>query len=346
MTESGRRKTRVVSMAELDSVVEALDSGAVVALPTETVYGLAARADLPEAVGSIFQAKQRPADNPLIVHAADPDSALSLGRAVPAYAERLAARFWPGPLTLVLKSAREWPWVQAGHGTIAVRVPEPRYLRALIRRVGPLAAPSANRSGRPSPTTAEHCVHDLGGRIPLIVDGGPSPGGMESTVVDCTGAKPVLLRPGPVTAQDLEAVVRGGAAQAMEGRAGVTLEASAGGSVSPGVTGPGPPMSPGTRHPHYRPRARVVLVDDLSALEDDLSTANVQQAMTIGPVLTAAHHPRRWDALEELARNLYAWFREADDLGVPVIYVERVPAVGLGAAVMNRLTKAAAPERR
>jgi L-threonylcarbamoyladenylate synthase len=321
-----------VSTAELDPVIEALAAGEVVALPTETVYGLAARADLPQAVEAIFRAKERPSDNPLIVHAADAESALSLGRAVPGYARRLADRFWPGPLSLVLESAREWPWVQAGHSTIAVRVPEPRYLREVIRRVGPLAAPSANRSGRPSPTTADHCLQDLDGRVPLIVDGGHAPGGMESTVVDCTGAEPVILRPGPVTAEDVQAVVDDGAAESFEGRGRVT-----------GQAGPGTSASPGTRHPHYRPRARVVLVDDLKALDRRLASPDVAEAMTIGPVLTHARHPRRWDTLEELARHLYAWFREADDLGVSVIYVERVPDEGLGAALMNRVTKAAAP---
>lgn len=329
--------TRVVPTTELDPVVEALDAGQVVALPTETVYGLAARADLREAVEAIFRAKDRPADNPLIVHAADAEAALSLGRSVPAYAHRLAAVFWPGPLSLVLQSARAWPWVQAGHPTLAVRVPEPAYLRELLGRVGPLAAPSANLSGRPSPTTAAHCMKDLGGRIPLIVDGGPSPGGMESTVVDCTGPEPVVLRPGPITAQALRRAIRDDGPVGSGTVGGIRggedpAEADPGSSTPPGST-----ASPGTRHPHYRPRARVVLVDDLATVDAD-------EAMTIGPVLTGARHPRRWTDLRELARHLYAWFREADDLGVPVIFVERVPAEGLGEALMNRLLKAAMPD--
>lgn len=333
MTEPGRRSTRIVALTQLDPVVEALTSGEAVALPTETVYGLAARADLPEAVEAIFRAKDRPSDNPLIVHAADADAALCLGGAVPAYAERLAERFWPGPLTLVLESAKDWPWVQAGHRTIAVRVPEPDYLREIIRRVGPLAAPSANRSGRPSPTTAAHCLHDLGGRIPLIVDGGPSAGGVESTVVDCTGPEPVILRPGPVTAEDIEAAVRESTAES-----GTSPDGSA------AEPGPNTPVSPGTRHPHYRPQARVVLVDDLASIEDAFSSEGTLEAMTIGPVLTGARHPRRWETLHDLARHLYAWFREADELGVPVVFVERVTEHGLGAALMNRLAKATATE--
>ena len=342
MTESGRPPTRVVSTAELDSVVEALEGGQVVALPTETVYGLAARADRRDAVEAIFRVKGRPLDNPLIVHAADADQALSLGRAVPAYAKRLAERFWPGPITLVLESAQDWPWVQAGHRTIAVRVPEPLYLRRLIRQVGPLAAPSANRSGRPSPTTAHHCLHDLGGRIPFIVDGGPSPGGVESTVVDCTGPEPAILRPGPVTAEDVEVAVRDGSAE--PAISSDRVAAGLGPASSASSTSSASSASPGTRHPHYRPRARVELVDDLAALEGDLTSERAPEAMTIGPVLTGARHPRRWDTLHDLARHLYAWFREADDLGIPVIYVERVPDEGLGAALMNRLMKAAASD--
>lgn len=319
-------------MTDLDPVVEALEAGQVVALPTETVYGLAARADLREAVEAIFTAKGRPADNPLIVHAADPDTALALGRSVPEYARRLARAFWPGPLSLVLLSARSWPWVQAGHPTLAVRVPEPAYLRELLRRVGPLAAPSANLSGRPSPTTAAHCLEDLEGRVPLIVDGGPSPGGVESTVVDCTGPEPVVLRPGPVTAEALRRALQGHDPVDPEGPSAAVAAA---GQSAPDLASPTPrAASPGTRHPHYRPRARVVLVDDLA-------TVNADDAMTIGPRLTGARHPRRWRNLRELARHLYAWFREADDLGVPVIFVERVREEGLGAALMNRLDKAA-----
>lgn len=329
MTGAERWATRVVPTTDLEPVVEALSSGRVVALPTETVYGLAARADLRQAVEAIFRAKDRPADNPLIVHAADTESALSLGTSVPDYARRLAELFWPGPVSLVLRSAREWPWVQAGHPTIAVRVPEPAYLREVIRRVGPLAAPSANRSGRPSPTSAEHCLRDLSGRIPLIVDGGPSPGGVESTVIDCTGSEPAILRPGPVTAEALREAIHGPS----DGG-----EAHRGEPGSPEVASRGrPAASPGTRHPHYRPRARVVLVDDLTSVD-------AVDAMTIGPVLSRARHPRRWTTLQELARHLYAWFREADDLGVSTIYVERVDEAGLGAALMNRLAKAADAE--
>ncbi|MEJ2540952.1 MAG: L-threonylcarbamoyladenylate synthase [Gemmatimonadota bacterium] len=311
--------TRTVGVDDLDAMVATLEADQVVALPTETVYGLAARAVSRRAVERIFQVKGRPADNPLIVHAASAEAALALCTDVPGYVPRLAASFWPGPLTLVLPSGVAWPWVQAGHDTLGVRVPRPAYLRQLLRRVGPLAAPSANRSGRPSPTTAAHCLADLQGLIPLVVDGGPCAGGMESTVLDCTGPDPAILRPGPVTRDDVRRVL------------------GSPGTGTPDAPPRPAPASPGTRHPHYRPRARVVLADDAAEVTEP-------DAMTIAPVLTGVRHPRRYADVEELARNLYAWFREADALGVATIYVQRVPETGLGAAVMNRLHKAAAPD--
>ena len=319
--------TRIVGVDAVDAIVEVLGEGGPVALPTETVYGLAAPAGDPHAVRRIFEVKGRPADNPLIVHAADAPTAFELVRDVPRYARRLAVAFWPGPLTLVLPSAVDWPWVQADHPTLAVRVPGPAWLRTVLRRSGPLAAPSANRSGGPSPTTAEHCRQDLDGRIPLIVDGGACPGGMESTVVDCTGAEPVILRPGPVTAED----VRRASAAGTEG-------ATPSDAPPTGNHEPSPVASPGTRHPHYRPRARVVLVEDGGAVDCD-------DCMVIAPHPGPdAAYPRSYRSLEELGHHLYAWLREADALGAATIYVERVPEAGLGVALMNRLRKAAGEE--
>ena len=300
-------KTRTGPDTAVEEIAAVLRKGGLVALPTETVYGLAARAEDEEAVRRIFRVKGRPEDNPVIVHVADADQAFALGASVPSYARRLGERFWPGPLTLVFRSAVHWPWVQAGHPTLAVRVPAPDYLRDVIRAAGPLAAPSANLSGRPSPTTAQHCLADLGGQVPLVVDGGPTRRGLESTVVDCTGPRPVILRPGPVTAEMIRDAAAAGAGRA---------------------------ASPGTVHPHYRPGARVVLVDDARVISD----AN---AMVIVSTPGEGAHRRVFTSVEELARNLYAWFREADASGLEVIYVERVPEVGLGSAVMNRLRKAA-----
>lgn len=336
-------KTRTLSTRQLDDIAALLEDDQVVALPTETVYGLAARAGSRTAVERIFAVKERPADNPLIVHAATAGDALSMVRHVPDYAVRLATAFWPGPLSLVLDSDVDWPWVQAGYRTLAVRVPEPSWLRALIQRVGPLAAPSANRSGRPSPTTADHCLADLSGRIPAVVDGGPCSAGLESTVVDCTGPAPEILRPGPVTAEMMARALATDGASPGHG---------AGGDTSNGAVPAGRGASPGTRHPHYQPRARVVLVESVEAHPRT-------DCMVIAPAVAGggrepANGPadpgppptprleRRWHELPELARNLYGWFREADRAGVPVIYVQRVERRGLGEALMNRLEKAAA----
>ncbi|HSM04061.1 MAG TPA: L-threonylcarbamoyladenylate synthase [Longimicrobiales bacterium] len=330
-------RTRTVSTDAIDEIVETLREGGPVALPTETVYGLAAPAGDPDAVRRIFEVKGRPADNPLIVHAADAHSAFELVAGVPDYARRLAEAFWPGPLTLVLASAVEWPWVQAGHSTLAIRVPEPAYLREVLRRSGPLAAPSANRSGRPSPTTAGHCRDDLDGLIPLIVDGGPARGGMESTVVDCTGAEPVVLRPGPVTPDDVRNAAGAGSPSTPRAPLGAVAQESSG-SGSERHAGAAStdraPASPGTRHPHYRPRARVILVADGS-------TVSCRDCMVIAPSPAPVAHPRAYETLDQLGRQLYGWFREADALGVSTIYVERVPESGLGIALMNRLGKAA-----
>ncbi len=339
------RVTRVVSAEGVGEAIAVLRSGGLVALPTETVYGLAARADDAEAVAAIFRAKGRPADNPLIVHLANADDAFALGREVPVWARELGATVWPGPLTLVLRSAVDWPWVQAGHDTIAVRVPATGLLREVIEAVGPLAAPSANRSGRPSPTTAAHCLVDLDGRVELIVDGGPSAEGLESTVVDATGPLPVVLRPGPVSEVEIDRIAGG----------------LAGGSDA---------ASPGTRHPHYRPRAEVVLVEPGSEVRGSAGMwiapaggappADADHEEATGGAGGGATYPgggrlsgdagavgspqvilREWRDLAELARHLYAWLREADALGVSRVYVVRVPEEGLGATIMNRLERAA-----
>lgn len=330
----------MLTPTQLEEIAALLEADQVVALPTETVYGLAGRAASRAAVERIFAVKERPGDNPLIVHVAAPEAALALGRSVPPWARHLADAFWPGPLSLVLESAVEWPWVQGGHPTVAVRVPRPDWLRELLARTGPLAAPSANRSGRPSPTTAGHCLADLAGRIPAVVDGGPCEGGLESTVVDCTGPEPVILRPGPVTAEMIAGALASAGPPRVEEEDGSPARGGAGAAP---VTAAHSPVaraaSPGTRHPHYRPRARVVLLEEGQPVPEG-------HAMVIAPGDLPPGSPpqtlvRRWESPEALARNLYAWFREADHAGVPVIYVYRPARTGLGVALLNRLEKAA-----
>ena len=227
---------------------EILRAGGLVGMPTETVYGLAADATNPKAALSVFAAKGRPADNPLIVHISDLSQLPGVVREVPERAKKLLSAFWPGPLTMILEKAPAIPAeVTAGLDTVAVRFPVHPVARALIDAAGrPLAAPSANLSGRPSTTTAEHVLHDLQGRIPLILDGGPCQVGLESTVVDLSRGPAVLLRPGGVTREMLEAALGEPVA------------------LGKGVMEPLPEgekaLSPGLKHRHYAPRAQVVVV--------------------------------------------------------------------------------------
>lgn len=229
-------KTRIrrADPPALDAAAALLRQEQLVAFPTETVYGLGGRADSTIAIEAIFAAKQRPADNPLIVHAARLADAAPFCR-IDARAERLAAAFWPGPLTLVLP--RSAPMPAAGAlDTVAVRAPDHPVALALLRAVGPLAAPSANRSGRPSPTQAAHVLADLDGRIPLILDGGACTVGIESTVLGLFDDQPRVLRPGAITAAQLEPY------------------------VGPVMREAGSTRSPGARYRHYQPRSPVVLV--------------------------------------------------------------------------------------
>ena len=306
--------------AGLDEAARLLREGGLVAFPTETVYGLGAHALDVAAVARIFQAKGRPADNPLIVHVAEPAQLDLLALHVPPLAARLAERFWPGPLTLVLDARPDVPrLVTAGLDTVAVRIPAHPVAQALLAAAGvPVAAPSANRSGRPSPTTAQHVLDDLGELIDAVVDGGPCRVGVESTVVDARGAVPVILREGAVTREEL----------------GVeTVDASAEQAAA----------SPGTRHAHYQPRCHVVLAAPGEAAE--LAAELARQGERVG-LIAAAGPPGGVSAIgrfrdaAELAAHLYDWLRQAE-AAVDVVVVETVPETGLGRAVMDRVRRAA-----
>lgn len=299
-----------------------LRRGGLVALPTETVYGLAANALDATAVRRIFAAKGRPADNPLIVHLAAADD---LGRVTPAItplARTLAATFWPGPLTIVLEAAVDLPAVTTGGlRTVAVRVPGHPVAQAVIAASGvPVAAPSANRSGRPSPTTADHVVADLADRLDVLLDAGPTGLGLESTVVDARGATPVIFREGAVTREHLGL---GGAA-----------------------TGPSPDApSPGARYRHYAPVCTVEIV--APALLGDRARALAGQGMRAGvvaPTRCSVDHAvsiARFDDVDELARGLYGAFRDAEAAHLDVLLCSAVPETGMGRAVMDRLRRAA-----
>jgi L-threonylcarbamoyladenylate synthase len=309
---------------------QVIRAGGLVAFPTETVYGLGADALSDSAVARIFEAKERPRGNPLIVHLAGAAALESVAARVPPRAREAAARFWPGPLTLVLPRAGVVPLITTGGlETVAARVPSHPVARALIEASGrPIAAPSANRSGRPSPTRAEHVREDLDGRIELILDGGPTPVGVESTVLDMTTEPPTLLRPGGVTLEQLrdclgEVAVLAGDDEEAPGR------------------------SPGLRYRHYAPRAQVIVI------EPGAGERMVAPWLEAGrPVALMAQRPVSLDRpgltvrtmpsdLGAYARDLFAVLRQLDSTGVEGIFVEAVPPEGLGLTIMDRLRRAA-----
>jgi L-threonylcarbamoyladenylate synthase len=314
--------------AAIERAAALLRSGALVAFPTETVYGLGADALNPDAVRGIFAAKERPADNPLIVHVADVAAARALVREFPPLAERAAAALWPGPLTLVLPRAAIVPDVTtAGQDTVALRVPAHPVALALLRACQrPLAAPSANRSGRPSPTLASHVSADRDGRVALILDGGPTAFGLESSVLDLCGARPLLLRRGGVSHEQLASLL--GPVDLVESGDAAAIA-----------------RSPGLRHRHYAPRARVELVaegEGEAAAARALESGERVALICRRAVVSAAIVRRLPVALEGFAQALFATLRALDDEGVERIVVESVPETGIGAAIMDRLRRAAA----
>ncbi len=316
--------------AAIAQAARLIRDGELVAFPTETVYGLGADALNPQAVARIFRAKGRPADNPIIVHIPSAQDLASLTPQVPALAGVLAARFWPGPLTLVVRRAPQVPYITTGGlETVAVRVPAHPVALALLRAAQrPIAAPSANRSGRPSPTCAEHVLEDLRGRVRLVLDAGPCAVGVESTVLDVTQDPPVLLRPGGVTAEALEAVV---------GQVGAPRE-------SDRAAG----RSPGARYRHYAPRAALLLAPPGEV--EPLAVRLLDEGRMVGIMARRPlqlRHPRARvriisGDLAQYARELFAALRELDAQGRQVIVAESVAEQGLGLAIMDRLRRAAA----
>ncbi len=310
--------------------VRVLRAGGLVAVPTETVYGLAADASDPGAVARVFAAKGRPADHPLIVHLASAADLARWARRVPVQAARLAEAFWPGPLTMVLER-RSWVLdaVTGGQDTVALRVPSHPVTQRILRAFGGgLAAPSANRFGRVSPTTARHVCDGLAGSVGLVVDGGACEVGVESTIVAFDGDDVVILRPGGVTAEAIEGVLgrRPGAAS--------------------GVASGAAMRAPGMLASHYAPATRL----ELCAAEEAGPLASALAAGTerVGVLsLTPTEAPgavKTWDTggdMELFARSLYHYLREADAEALDVLVVALPPGEGLGAAVRDRLRRAA-----
>ena len=320
-------------MLSIDEAAARLKAGEVVAFPTETVYGLGADATSREAVCKIFAAKGRPGDNPLIVHIGDVGQLALVAAEVPDTARALIDAFWPGPLTVILPKRPELPLeVTAGLKTVGVRMPSHPVALELLRKTGlPVAAPSANISGRPSPTTAQHVADDLGDKIAGVVDGGQAQIGLESTVIDCTAQPPVILRPGAVTKSRIEAVIG-------------TVGLAAAHTVDA-------PKSPGMKYKHYAPRAPMHIVKGSDEFFRNVVAEARQGGKKVGILITQ----ERRDSLDadvvltcgtradlsSVARDLYGVLREFDRHDIDVIYSESFDESGLGEAIMNRLRKAA-----
>ncbi len=319
-----------------------IKQGGLVAFPTETVYGLGADALNPDAVLALFEAKKRPLDNPPIVHVESIGDVYRLAKCVPASAELLMKQFWPGPLTLVLQRSTLVPTVTvAGLDTVAVRMPKNNVALALIRESkAPIAAPSANLAGKPSPTTAQHVWDDLNGRIDAILDGGPTRIGVESTVLDVSVDPPMVLRPGGISFETLKQVL-----------ADVWLHPFVAAEQEMPVA---EARSPGMRHRHYAPKAQVILVEGSVPAVVEKTRELISKCKGSGKrvgVLATDETVARYHAdvvkslgsrfnVEAIAQNLFRLLREFDAEKVDVIIAEGVPAEGLGLAVMNRLRKA------
>jgi L-threonylcarbamoyladenylate synthase len=338
--------------AAITEAARVLAAGGLVAFPTETVYGLGADATSDAATATLYAAKERPSFNPLIVHVADLDAARGIAQ-FNAAALALAKTFWPGPLTLVLRRNSEAPvgmLASAGLDTIAVRVPAHPVARDILHAFGkPVVAPSANRSGRVSPTTAQHVAADLAGRIDMIIDDGPSRIGLESTVLACLEGV-VLLRPGAIARGDLGSVLGHAIATAEAGAEGAAQLPGHGAADPPSRDAaecrsdrPGAaPLSPGMLASHYAPRAVV--------RTNAMSVAPGEALLAFGPALPAdAANARAILNLSmgghvvEAAANLFAYLRRLDDSGAGVIAVMPIPKHGLGEAINDRLRRAAAP---
>ncbi len=329
------------SKQDIKTAGKLLKDGELVAIPTETVYGLAADALNGEAVANIFKAKGRPMDNPLIVHIADLSQVDDLVAFVPPVLEDLAKAFWPGPLTVILEKSDLIPdEVSAGLDTVAIRMPSHPVARAIIKAAGtPLAAPSANTSGMPSPTTAAHVLHDMDGKISAVVDGGPCEVGVESTVLTLCTRVPRILRPGRVTPEDLFDVL-----------GDVDVDDAVLGQLAEGAVA----ASPGMKYKHYAPKAEVYIVDGSAEgfakyVNEKVAERAADEAAVAALVFDGEESlvncvtlpfGAEDDSLGQ-AEHLFDDLRRADELGVSDIYVRCPSAEGVGLAVMNRLLRAA-----
>ncbi|MBM7662448.1 L-threonylcarbamoyladenylate synthase [Bacillus mesophilus] len=324
------------SCPQIKEAAQLLRENEVVAFPTETVYGLGGNATSTEAVDKIFKAKGRPSDNPLIVHIADEEQLKDLVTDITETAKKLIDLYWPGPLTLILpaKVGAVSESVTAGLSTVAVRMPDHPVALALLKETGlPLAAPSANLSGKPSPTSANHVWNDLCGRIAGLVDGGVTGVGVESTVVDCTEEIPIVLRPGGITKEQIvQAVGKVGMDPALQKQDET-------------------PKSPGMKYTHYAPNAPLFIVKGSTSFLQTLVDVEMKEGKRVG-ILATDETVNNYRAnvklscgsrtnLSTVANRLYEALRGFDEAELDLIYSESFSTVGIGEAIMNRLEKAA-----
>lgn len=335
---------RNIKDEELAEAAAVLKSGGLVAFPTETVYGLGGNALDEDAARKIYAAKGRPSDNPLIAHISCAAELAPLVREIPEAGRKLMEAFWPGPLTMIFPKSSKVPYgTTGGLDTVAVRMPDDPVASRLIELAGvPVAAPSANTSGRPSPTTADHVWQDMNGRIDMIIDGGPVGIGVESTIVDVSSPVPSVLRPGAITMEMLREVLGEVA-------------------VDPAILGPMKedvkPKAPGMKYRHYAPKAELTLVETTGPVESmvekvkELAHEKLVQGCQVGIICTdesrscyaegTVRSIGARESQESVAHNLYAVLREFDDLKVEYIFPESFSEDHLGQAIMNRLSKAA-----
>lgn len=330
-----------IDQAAMEEAGRVICVGGLVAFPTETVYGLGGDALNAASSGRIYAAKGRPSDNPLIVHIADMDGLEKITAQVPEIALRLAERFWPGPLTMIFKKADCVPYATTGGlDTVAVRMPSNKIARELIRTSGRyIAAPSANLSGRPSPTDAKHVIQDLYGRVDMILDGGESDIGLESTIIDLSGERPVILRPGYITEEMLGELIAG-----IETDKGIL-------DMNSDIA----PKAPGMKYRHYAPKGSLAIVEG----EQEQVTAYINcrleehkaEGKRTGVIATNETAAGYWaDSVKSvgkrgdesaIAKHLFRILREFDDEEIQIIYAEAFESTGVGCAIMNRLLKAA-----
>lgn len=341
VTLTDEKQSEEAIREKIHAAGQVIRQGGLVAFPTETVYGLGADALNPQASRRIYEAKGRPSDNPLIIHISNMEDLKKITKNVPEPAGKLAEKFWPGPLTMIFEKSGIVPLeTTGGLATVAVRMPNhPVALGLIASSGGFIAAPSANTSGKPSPTRAEHVAEDMTGRIPLILDGGPVGIGIESTIVDFTEGTPMILRPGYITAEMIQEVI---------------------GEIrtDPGLTArdaKARPKAPGMKYRHYAPKADLVLVEGsrekVQEKINKLAKKAEEEGKSVGIIATEETKAgyghgavksigTRTDA-DSIARHLYGVLREFDQLDVEIIYSESFPASGIGQAIKNRMQKAA-----